>query len=88
VRWHERALPVPAAALRAAQQWRERTEHVFMASPNPAALPPSKVIVICETGGSMENKPGTSFGFQSRSLKAVYYLQQAGFTRVLHLRVS
>ncbi|GLC65641.1 hypothetical protein PLESTF_000321900 [Pleodorina starrii] len=52
-----------------------------------AKVPKNKeVIVMCETGGSLENKPGTQFGFQSRSLKAVYYLQQAGYGKVLHMK--
>lgn len=50
------------------------------------AVPRSKeVMVICEAGGSIENKSGTQFGFQSRSLKAVYYLRKAGYTKVLHV---
>jgi hypothetical protein len=50
------------------------------------AVPRSKeVMVICDAGGSLENKSGTQFGFQSRSLKAVYYLRKAGYTKVLHV---
>ncbi|EFJ41288.1 hypothetical protein VOLCADRAFT_107756 [Volvox carteri f. nagariensis] len=52
-----------------------------------AKVPKNKeVIVMCETGGTIENKPGTQFGFQSRSLKALYYLQQAGYGKVLHMK--
>ncbi|GLI63265.1 hypothetical protein VaNZ11_006169 [Volvox africanus] len=52
-----------------------------------AKVPKNKeVIVMCETGGSIDNKPGTQFGFQSRSLKALYYLQQAGYGKVLHMK--
>lgn len=51
-----------------------------------AVVPRGKeVIVMCEQGGTLDNKPGTQFGFQSRSLKAVYYLQQAGY-KVLHMK--
>jgi rhodanese-related sulfurtransferase len=53
-----------------------------------AAIPNkgSEVIVVCEMGGRLENKPGVKFGFQSRSLKAFYYLRQAGYKNVKHLR--
>ncbi|GIL57869.1 hypothetical protein Vafri_13094 [Volvox africanus] len=52
-----------------------------------AKVPKNKeVIVMCETGGTIDNKPGTQFGFQSRSLKALYYLQQAGYGKVLHMK--
>ena len=37
---------------------------------------------MCETGGSLQNKPGTQFGFQSRALKAAYFLKKAGYTKV------
>jgi rhodanese-related sulfurtransferase len=42
----------------------------------------AEIIVVCERGGSLTNKPGMSMGFQSRSLKAVYLLRQAGFRNV------
>ena len=42
----------------------------------------AELIVVCERGGSLVNKPGMSLGFQSRSLKAVYLLRQAGFRNV------
>lgn len=45
-----------------------------------------QVIVICENGGTLENKSGTKYGFQSRSLKAIYYLQQAGFKNVSYVK--
>lgn len=46
-------------------------------------MPPGKeVVLICEMGGSLENKPGTQFGFQSRALKAAYYLKKAGYNKV------
>lgn len=52
-----------------------------------AVIPKGKeVIVMCEMGGSMENKSGTSTGFQSRSLKAIYYLDKAGYTKVYHMK--
>ena len=38
--------------------------------------------MLCESGGSLDNKPGTKYGFQSRSLKAAYFLQQAGYNKV------
>lgn len=37
-----------------------------------------EIILLCENGGSLQNKPGTQWGFQSRSLKAYYFLKQAG----------
>lgn len=40
------------------------------------------IICVCERGGSLQNKPGMSLGFQSRSLKAVYLLRQAGYRNV------
>jgi rhodanese-related sulfurtransferase len=45
-----------------------------------------QVIVVCENGGTLENKSGTKYGFQSRSLKAIYYLQQAGFKNVSYVK--
>jgi hypothetical protein len=47
----------------------------------------TEVIVACELGGSLTAKPGADTGFQSRSLKAVYYLKKAGYTNVKHLEV-
>ena len=41
----------------------------------------------CEMGGSMTIKPGAAHGFQSRSLKAVYFLKKAGYTNVKHMEV-
>ncbi|KAK3286481.1 hypothetical protein CYMTET_5983 [Cymbomonas tetramitiformis] len=43
------------------------------------------LILMCASGGSMEAKPGAATGFQSRSLKAVYYLKKAGYKNVYHL---
>mmetsp|Transcript_3669 Transcript_3669/g.8469 ORF Transcript_3669/g.8469 Transcript_3669/m.8469 type:complete len:268 (+) Transcript_3669:1872-2675(+) len=37
-----------------------------------------ELMVICENGGSIEAKAGNDKGFQSRSLKAIYYLLQEG----------
>ena len=37
-------------------------------------------------GGTLENKPGVTTGFQSRSLKAIYALQEAGYRRVFHVQ--
>ena len=46
-----------------------------------ARIPANRdVVLICENGGSLETKPGVAFGFQSRSLKAAYFLRQAGMT--------
>ncbi|GFH24319.1 rhodanese domain-containing protein, partial [Haematococcus lacustris] len=42
-------------------------------------------MVMCESGGSIGEKTGAPLGFQSRSLKAVYYLQQAGVAKVVHV---
>ncbi|KAJ9525053.1 hypothetical protein QJQ45_017388, partial [Haematococcus lacustris] len=44
-----------------------------------------EVMVMCESGGSIGEKTGAPLGFQSRSLKAVYYLQQAGVAKVVHV---
>jgi rhodanese-related sulfurtransferase len=56
-------------------------------SADARALIPSgrEVTLICETGGALENKSGTKFGFQSRSLKAAYFLRRAGY-RVTYVR--
>lgn len=32
------------------------------------------------------SRPGVPTGFQSRSLKAVYFLRNAGFSKVKHLK--
>mmetsp|Transcript_5748 Transcript_5748/g.35737 ORF Transcript_5748/g.35737 Transcript_5748/m.35737 type:complete len:141 (+) Transcript_5748:426-848(+) len=57
-----------------------------------------KLIVCCDIGGTLETivrRPGRdrefadkdrAFGRESRSLKACFELQQAGFTNVLHLK--
>lgn len=45
-----------------------------------------EVVVMCELGGTLEKKVGMDTGFQSRSLKAVHFLQQAGYQNVLHLK--
>mmetsp|Transcript_32164 Transcript_32164/g.70174 ORF Transcript_32164/g.70174 Transcript_32164/m.70174 type:complete len:263 (-) Transcript_32164:436-1224(-) len=44
-----------------------------------------KVVVMCPRGGSI-NARGTKFGFESRSLKAAFRLQNAGYTNVQHLK--
>ena len=54
---------------------------VQRAVPNKSA----ELVVMCEMGGKLENKPGMKFGFQSRSLKALYYLRQAGYRNVRHM---
>eukprot|EP00878_Enallax_costatus_P019678 GHUV01020763.1.p1 GENE.GHUV01020763.1~~GHUV01020763.1.p1 ORF type:complete len:190 (+),score=53.23 GHUV01020763.1:371-940(+) len=45
-----------------------------------------QIILMCENGGTLENKSGTKYGFQSRSLKAIYFLQQAGFRNVSYVK--
>lgn len=58
-----------------------------------------QVIVYCSIGGTLQtfverkgpkakkyNDPERLFGRQSRSLKAIYELQQAGFTDVVHMK--
>jgi rhodanese-related sulfurtransferase len=58
-----------------------------------------QVIVYCSIGGTLQtfverkgpkakkyNDPERLFGRQSRSLKAIYELQQAGFTNVVHMK--
>ncbi len=37
---------------------------------------------MCEMGGSLDVSTGSKFGFQSRSLKAAYYLREAGYKKV------
>lgn len=44
-----------------------------------------EVVVMCELGGTIESKTGMGMGFQSRSLKAIYFLQQAGYENVYHV---
>lgn len=46
-----------------------------------------EIIVVCDFGGSLEVSPGQKSGFQSQSLKAAYYLKQAGYTNVLFMKV-
>ncbi len=51
-----------------------------------ARVPKNKeVVLLCEMGGSMENKSGTKTGFQSRSLKALYCLRKAGYSKLYHM---
>ena len=45
----------------------------------------AELVVMCERGGSLENKPQMKLGFQSRSLKALFYLKRAGYRNVRHL---
>jgi hypothetical protein len=45
----------------------------------------AELVVFCERGGSLENRPQMKLGFQSRSLKAVFYLRRAGFRNVRHM---
>mmetsp|Transcript_4959 Transcript_4959/g.8638 ORF Transcript_4959/g.8638 Transcript_4959/m.8638 type:complete len:262 (-) Transcript_4959:85-870(-) len=48
-----------------------------------AAVPKGReIMVICEMGGSVDAKPGNISGNQSRSLKAIYLLQEAGQSKV------
>lgn len=51
---------------------------LFLAAPSKS----KEVILICESGGSLTPKPGASRGFQSRSLKAAYYLIKEGYRQV------
>lgn len=44
-----------------------------------------KVVVACSRGGTI-NARGTKFGFESRSLKAAFRLQNAGYRSVQHLK--
>ena len=51
-----------------------------------AAVPlGTEIIVACERGGSLETRPGTMYGFSSRSLKAIHFLRLAGYSNVCHL---
>ena len=43
------------------------------------------IIVCCEMGGNLTAKKGAMYGFQSRSLKAVHFLQELGYKKVFHL---
>jgi len=43
-----------------------------------------KLVVTCARGGKI-NAKGTKFGFESRSLKAVFRLRNAGYKNVQHL---
>ena len=45
----------------------------------------AELVVFCERGGSLENRPQMKLGFQSRSLKALFYLRRAGFRNVRHM---
>ena len=45
----------------------------------------AELVVMCDRGGSLENRPGMKLGFQSQSLKALYYLRQAGYKNVRHM---
>jgi rhodanese-related sulfurtransferase len=45
----------------------------------------AELVVMCERGGSLETRPQMKMGFQSRSLKALYYLRQAGYRNVRHM---
>lgn len=40
------------------------------------------VVCACERGGRLSNRAGEKLGSQSRSLKAVFLLRQAGYTDV------
>ncbi|GMH43867.1 hypothetical protein BSKO_11801 [Bryopsis sp. KO-2023] len=52
-----------------------------------ATIPKDKEIYVVDTnGGSLESKKGLEFGTQSRSLKAVYRMQNAGFKNVNHVK--
>jgi len=49
-------------------------------------IPSNKpVYIMCNTGGSLENKPGTKFGFESQSLKALHFLRKAGYKNLFHV---
>jgi rhodanese-related sulfurtransferase len=45
----------------------------------------AELVVLCERGGSLENRPQMKLGFQSRSLKALFYLRRAGYRNVRHM---
>eukprot|EP00242_Pyramimonas_sp_CCMP2087_P009557 CAMPEP_0198219098 /NCGR_PEP_ID=MMETSP1445-20131203/72543_1 /TAXON_ID=36898 /ORGANISM="Pyramimonas sp., Strain CCMP2087" /LENGTH=242 /DNA_ID=CAMNT_0043896397 /DNA_START=193 /DNA_END=921 /DNA_ORIENTATION=+ len=49
-------------------------------------VPKNKTLVVmCNQGGSLASKPGAPTGFASRSLKAVYFLKEAGYSKVSYL---
>eukprot|EP00467_Chlorarachnion_reptans_P014057 CAMPEP_0114509936 /NCGR_PEP_ID=MMETSP0109-20121206/13495_1 /TAXON_ID=29199 /ORGANISM="Chlorarachnion reptans, Strain CCCM449" /LENGTH=209 /DNA_ID=CAMNT_0001689161 /DNA_START=336 /DNA_END=965 /DNA_ORIENTATION=+ len=59
-------------------QWLETVE---------SRIPKNKpVYIVCNSGGSLENKPGTKFGFESQSLKALHFLRKAGYQNVIHVK--
>eukprot|EP01025_Chloroclados_australasicus_P059837 TRINITY_DN7595_c0_g1_i1.p1 TRINITY_DN7595_c0_g1~~TRINITY_DN7595_c0_g1_i1.p1 ORF type:complete len:198 (+),score=28.02 TRINITY_DN7595_c0_g1_i1:47-595(+) len=58
----------------------------WLAEVQAAISQDKEVIVVCEMGGSLDAKIGADSGFQSRSLKAAYYLKKAGYTKVLHMK--
>eukprot|EP00238_Polyblepharides_amylifera_P008962 CAMPEP_0196583154 /NCGR_PEP_ID=MMETSP1081-20130531/42282_1 /TAXON_ID=36882 /ORGANISM="Pyramimonas amylifera, Strain CCMP720" /LENGTH=238 /DNA_ID=CAMNT_0041903951 /DNA_START=233 /DNA_END=949 /DNA_ORIENTATION=+ len=43
------------------------------------------VVVMCSRGGSLASQSST-YGYESRSLKAAFLLMQAGYSNVLHLK--
>lgn len=45
-----------------------------------------EIVVMCEMGGSLEKKLGLETGFQSRSLKAIHFLQKAGYKQIYHMK--
>jgi len=45
----------------------------------------AKVYIMCNTGGSLENRPGMKFGFESQSLKAYHFLRNAGYRNLIHV---
>ena len=53
-----------------------------------AAVPAdTEIIVACGMGGSLDAKAGAESGFASQSLKAAYFLKQAGFNNVVYMKV-
>ena len=46
----------------------------------------AELLCLCESGGSLETRAGVAKGFQSRSLKSVFLLRQAGYKNVKHVR--
>lgn len=58
----------------------------FMAEAADVIPKGREVILVCEMGGSLANKSGTLYGFQSRSLKAAYYLRKAGYNKVSYVQ--
>eukprot|EP00798_Chlamydomonas_sp_ICE-L_P010073 gene10073-7970_t len=57
----------------------------FTSQVEAAAKKGQEVVIMCATGGNMENKQGTKTGFQSRSLKAAYYCMEAGYKKVFYV---